>query len=43
MIEKITLALVITFSIYWSVQVRPQQRSVAMNIDQVDTFTIVRG
>jgi hypothetical protein len=44
MIEKITLALFITFSIYWSVQIRPQPRAVAMNIDhQVETFTIVRG
>jgi hypothetical protein len=44
MIEKITLALFITCSIYWIVQSKPQQRAVAMNIDrQVETITIMRG
>jgi ABC-type nickel/cobalt efflux system permease component RcnA len=34
MIEKIALALVITFALYWSVQNRPQQRSNDIAIDR---------
>jgi hypothetical protein len=34
MIEKIALALVITFALYWSVQNRPQQRSGNIAIDR---------
>jgi hypothetical protein len=33
MIEKIVLAIVITFSLYWIVQIKPVQRSVAIEID----------
>jgi hypothetical protein len=43
MIEKIALALVITFALYWSVQNRPQQRSVGIASDrQVQTVALVR-
>jgi hypothetical protein len=35
MIEKIALALVITFALYWSGQNRPQQRSTNMAIDRL--------
>jgi hypothetical protein len=33
MIEKIVLAVVITFSLYCVVQIKPPQRSVAIEID----------
>ncbi len=43
MIEKIALALVITFALYWSVQNRPQQRSSNIAFDrQVHTVALVR-
>ncbi len=33
MIEKIVLAIAVTFSLYWIVQIKPPQRSVAIEID----------
>jgi hypothetical protein len=33
MIEKIVLTLAITFSLYWIVQIKPPQRSVAIELD----------
>jgi hypothetical protein len=33
MIEKTVLAIVITFSLYWIVQIKPAQRSVAIELD----------
>jgi|GEM_PF-3335731 len=33
MIEKIILAIAITFSLSWSIQVKPPQREVAIEID----------
>jgi hypothetical protein len=33
MIEKTVLAIAITFSLYWVVQIKPAQRSVAIDID----------
>jgi hypothetical protein len=33
MIEKIGLAIVITFSLYWIVQIKPAQRAVAIEMD----------
>ncbi|WP_310425247.1 hypothetical protein [Chamaesiphon sp. VAR_48_metabat_135_sub] len=33
MLEKIILAIAITFSLSWSVQIKPQPRVVAMGID----------
>ncbi len=42
MIEKIALALVITFALYWSVQNRPQQKSVNIASDRaVQTVVLV--
>ncbi len=32
MIEKIVLAIAITFSLYWIVQIKPPQRSVAIEL-----------
>lgn len=44
MIEKVILALAITVSLYLSIQARPQQRSVAIDIEHpVETFTLVWG
>lgn len=43
MIEKIALALVITFALYWSAQNRPQQRSSNMAIDRyMQSVALVR-
>jgi hypothetical protein len=33
MIEKVVLAIAIAFSLYWVVQIKPTQRSVAVEID----------
>ncbi len=33
MIEKIILAIAITFSLSWSLQTKPQQRVVAVGVD----------
>jgi hypothetical protein len=33
MIEKIVLTIAITFSLYWIVQIKPPQRSVAIELD----------
>lgn len=33
MIEKIILAIAITFSLSWNIQVKPPQREVAIEID----------
>jgi hypothetical protein len=33
MFEKTVLAIAITFSLYWIVQIKPVQRSVAIEID----------
>jgi hypothetical protein len=33
MIEKIVLAIVVTFSLYWIVQIKPPQRAVAIERD----------
>jgi hypothetical protein len=33
MIEKIVLAIAITFSLYWVVQIKPPQRAIAVEID----------
>lgn len=33
MIEKIMLAIALTFSLYWSIQIKPQPRVVAIEIE----------
>jgi hypothetical protein len=33
MIEKIVLAIALTFSLYWSIQIKPQPRVVAIEIE----------
>jgi hypothetical protein len=33
MIEKVVLSIAIAFSLYWVVQIKPAQRSVAIEID----------
>jgi hypothetical protein len=33
MIEKVILAIALTFSLYWSIQIKPQPRVVAIEIE----------
>jgi hypothetical protein len=34
MIEKVILAIAITFSLYWSIEIKPAPRFVGIEIDQ---------
>jgi hypothetical protein len=39
MFEKIMLAIAITFSLYWSIQIKPPQKTMAMGIEsRVETL-----
>jgi hypothetical protein len=41
-IEKIVLAIAIACSLYWTIQVKPPQRGVAIGIDaQIEILTMV--
>jgi hypothetical protein len=41
MIEKIILAIAMTFSLYWIVQIKPPPRAVAIGIDlQIEAITV---
>ena len=39
MMEKVILAIAVTFSLYWSIEIKPTPRFVGIEIDsQIDTF-----